>query len=602
MKKFFKGFKDILKRCFKLIKYNIADLILFEIIYKSFILFAVLFCEDLFKYAVKISGITHLTPDNVILMIKNPLSAVICIILVFIFVYLTLLEIFGIIIYFESAKNRIKLSFIRIFTEAFKRSFMIFKPRNMFIAFMVLLFPLNNIYLTSGYLNSVRFPEFILDFIKENVILSIVYIIILILIYIVLFKYIFSIFEIVINKTDFKSACKKSSKILKGKFIKSVSYFIMFMIFQLLLTLFIVIIAYLFIILKIKLFYTGTDIENYYWLCVTSFNNFFSVLLSIFILIFNIAFLSVLYYGYDVMEDDNYILKNKRRFDCESTLKTVVKYIVIIMILLVYSDTFYLNGNINNVQIVAHRAGSSFGPENTVSALKEAIKAEADCAEIDVQQTKDKNLIVMHDTDFKRISGVDKKVWEVNLKEVKTYDAGSYFSSDLSNEKYPTLEEMLKAAKGKIDLMIELKSTGHEKDLEKKTIELIKKYKMENQCILSSMNYNILKKSKEIDKDIRTCYITTLFYGDVRELKYADELSVEATFINNIIVSDAHFNKKKIYAWTVNREENIRNLLKTGLDGIVTDNPHFTKYVIENRNKDMLAQDIYDNFYGDNNI
>ncbi|MFR6312817.1 glycerophosphodiester phosphodiesterase, partial [Anaerofustis stercorihominis] len=80
---------------------------------------------------------------------------------------------------------------------------------------------------------------------------------------------------------------------------------------------------------------------------------------------------------------------------------------------------------------------------------------------------------------------MDKKVWEVNLKEVKTYDAGSYFSSDLSNEKYPTLEEMLKAAKGKIDLMIELKSTGHEKDLEKKTIELIKKYKMENQCILS---------------------------------------------------------------------------------------------------------------------
>ncbi|MFR6312837.1 glycerophosphodiester phosphodiesterase family protein, partial [Anaerofustis stercorihominis] len=120
--------------------------------------------------------------------------------------------------------------------------------------------------------------------------------------------------------------------------------------------------------------------------------------------------------------------------------------------------------------------------------------------------------------------------------------------------------------------------------------------------ILSSMNYNILKKSKEIDKDIRTCYITTLFYGDVRELEYADELSVEATFINNIIVSDAHFNKKKIYAWTVNREENIRNLLKTGLDGIVTDNPYFTKYVIENRNKDMLAQDIYDNFYGDNNI
>ena len=251
---------------------------------------------------------------------------------------------------------------------------------------------------------------------------------------------------------------------------------------------------------------------------------------------------------------------------------------------------------------MAHRAGSAFAPENTVCALNEAVKAEADCAEIDVQQTKDKKLIVMHDTDFKRISGVNKKVWEADLKEVKTYDAGSSFYPDHRFENYPTLEEMLKASKGKIDLMIELKSTGHEKELEAKTVNLIKKYKMEDQCIVASMNYDILKKTKEIDKDIRTCYITTLFYGDVKELKYADELSVEATFINNIIVSDAHYNNKKIYAWTVNKEENIRNIIRTGLDGIVTDNPYYTKYVIENRNKNILAQDIYNMFYGGNEV
>lgn len=600
MKKFLSDFKSILKKCFYLIKYNPADLILFEIIYKAFIIFAVLLCEDLFKYAVKVSGITHLTPDNAILMIKSPLSVLICLLLVIIFVYLTILEIFGIIIYFEDSRNGVKTGFINLFKKAFKRSLKILSPKNIFISFIVLLFPLSNIYLTSGYLNSVRIPEFILDFIKENAALSFIYFIILIIIYMLLFKYIFSIFEMVVNKADFKSACSKSNEILKDKFIRSISYFLLFFAFQIILIFFITIIVYFLLILKVKLFYVGTDIENYYWFSVTSFNNFFTVLLSIFILIFNIAFLASLYYGY---EDYDKVYENNKATDgFKNTVKTIIKYIIIIIILVIYSETFNVSPDIDNISVVAHRAGSAFAPENTVCALNEAVKAEVDCAEIDVQQTKDKKLIVMHDTDFKRISGVNKKVWEADLKEVKTYDAGSSFYPDHRFENYPTLEEMLKASKGKIDLMIELKSTGHEKELEAKTVNFIKKYKMEDQCIVASMNYDILKKTKEIDKDIRTCYITTLFYGDVKELKYADELSVEATFINNIIVSDAHYNNKKIYAWTVNKEENIRNIIKTGLDGIVTDNPYYTKYVIENRNKNILAQDIYNMFYGGNEV
>ncbi len=75
---------------------------------------------------------------------------------------------------------------------------------------------------------------------------------------------------------------------------------------------------------------------------------------------------------------------------------------------------------------IAHRAGAEMAPENTLAAIEEASHAKADYAEIDVQETKDGELIVLHDSNFKRTTGVDKNVWDVNYNEVKTYDAGSF--------------------------------------------------------------------------------------------------------------------------------------------------------------------------------
>lgn len=81
------------------------------------------------------------------------------------------------------------------------------------------------------------------------------------------------------------------------------------------------------------------------------------------------------------------------------------------------------------VQITAHRGASGSAPENTLVALQKAIEAGAEYAEIDVQETSDGKLVLLHDPDLKRTAGIKKNIWQASYDEIKHLDAGSWFSN-----------------------------------------------------------------------------------------------------------------------------------------------------------------------------
>lgn len=137
-------------------------------------------------------------------------------------------------------------------------------------------------------------------------------------------------------------------------------------------------------------------------------------------------------------------------------------------------------GTYTSPQVVAHRSGALSAPENTMAALDNAIAMNVDMVEIDVQQLKDGTLILLHDDSFNRTAGKDKKVWEAEYDEVKHYDAGSWFSPRFSGEPVPRLDDFLKRARGNVQVMIELKFTGHETGLVEGVVALIEKYDMLN--------------------------------------------------------------------------------------------------------------------------
>ena len=237
---------------------------------------------------------------------------------------------------------------------------------------------------------------------------------------------------------------------------------------------------------------------------------------------------------------------------------------------------------IRKMDITAHRGASVKYPENTLSAFVGAKKLGADWIELDVQQTKDKQIVVSHDTNLKRVTGVNKDIIDMDYSEIKKLDAGSFFDKKFKNEKIPLLSEVLEfAKKNNIRLNIELKPTGKETDFEKQVVDLIKEYQFENRCIVTSQMYNVLKNTKNVDKNIKTVYVMSIAIGNITDAKYADAFSVEASNVNPDLVNKVHNEGKELLAWTVNTEESINKMIDMNVDNIITDNIELGKELVE---------------------
>jgi glycerophosphoryl diester phosphodiesterase len=127
--------------------------------------------------------------------------------------------------------------------------------------------------------------------------------------------------------------------------------------------------------------------------------------------------------------------------------------------------------------IIAHRGASGNFPENTIPAFWEAIKLKADIIELDLQLTADNEIVVFHDKTVERIFEIrsEKTIQEYKLKELKKFDAGSWFDKKYSEVKVPTLEEVISALPINASLILELK--GSEDKLISQLLEILDRTK-----------------------------------------------------------------------------------------------------------------------------
>ena len=232
-----------------------------------------------------------------------------------------------------------------------------------------------------------------------------------------------------------------------------------------------------------------------------------------------------------------------------------------------------------DTEITAHRGGAWKAPENTISALQYTIDSGADYAEIDVQETKDGELILLHDDSLKRTAGVKKNVWDMTLKQVEKLDAGASFHKKFRGEKIPEFTEALKFCKGRLDLNIEIKYNGKNKGIVNKVVRAIKENHFEDHCVVTSMNYQFLKQIKKTAPEIRTGYIMTMTYGGVQGMEAADFFSVKHTYVDEKFVTQAHALGKEVYVWTVNYKGDAKRMLDIGADNIITDDPIMVRKV-----------------------
>ena len=127
-------------------------------------------------------------------------------------------------------------------------------------------------------------------------------------------------------------------------------------------------------------------------------------------------------------------------------------------------------------------------PENTLSAFEAAIEVGADFAELDVQETSDGVVVVLHDRDLMRMAGDPRRISDITFAEARKLDLGRRFSPEFAGERIPTLAEVIALARGKIKLQIELKYYGKDRGLAAKVAELIRREDFEDQCEVTSLD------------------------------------------------------------------------------------------------------------------
>ena len=235
---------------------------------------------------------------------------------------------------------------------------------------------------------------------------------------------------------------------------------------------------------------------------------------------------------------------------------------------------------LSETKITAHRGSSKEAPENTMAALRKAVADLADFAEIDVQETKDGIVVLGHDYTLKRVAGINRTIASFPYDDLSSLDVGSWYSEEYRGENIPTLKEAMEYCKGKINLNIEIKNVGDKSDLPDKVRQLIEKYKMEDQCVVTSSRFSYLERIKKANSQIRTGYIISAAYGDFYSSDSIDFISLRSSFINERLVEAAHEKGKAVHAWTVNGKSEMERMKMLGVDNIITDYPILAREII----------------------
>ncbi len=588
-----------------ILSYNSKTLIGFELIYKlvSTIIFIPLFLT-IFKLITKIGGYNYLTIENLIKFITNPLTLLFLIILIILLTFYILIDISTIIIILDSSYQKKKITIKNAFTMACQKSLNVFKRKNFFLPFLVLfLIPFLNIGISSGFISTIKIPEFILDFITSNKLLSILYYILIFILAIILFRWLYVLHYFVLEDCNFKEARIKSTNLSKNNKLKdflklTLSQFVIGIIYVLFILVGIILITLIYKWLgKINIF--GNISITIIWLLI-AISFIIVILLATPI---SYAIISILYYRHKDKIKENIKHVKVKEINNQKINKRFKIFKYCIFVLLIGCATLFtysvINGKydlnieyIRTMEVTAHRGASVDFPENTMKAFIGAKEYGADWIELDVQQTKDKKLIVLHDTNLRRTTGVNKNTWEMTYAEIEKLDAGSFFDSKFKGEKIPLLEDVIKYAKeNNLKLNIELKPTGNEENFESSVIDVIRKYDFQNNCVVTSQVYEVLENVKKYDKDIKTVYVMSFAYGDITNLKSADSFSIEAASINRTLVKKVHNNGKEIYAWTVNTNESINKMIEYNVDNIITDNITLAKKLIYSSKTSNIIQE-----------
>lgn len=237
---------------------------------------------------------------------------------------------------------------------------------------------------------------------------------------------------------------------------------------------------------------------------------------------------------------------------------------------------------------IGHRGAGGLAPENTLAAFRAGLAAGADGFELDVQRTIDGHLVVFHDEDLARITGVSGRVVESPLAQLRSLDAGSCYGPQWAGEPIPTLDEVLQALPGTCWLNLEAKRFSVASDgLETALVRAIERHNLFERCLVSSFNPIILWRISRLHRGISLGLLygpgmpLGLGRGWPRRLLRLAALHPHHTQVTPSLVEKAHGRRLRVNTWTVNEPGEMRRLIAARVDAIITDRPDILSTVLD---------------------
>lgn len=237
------------------------------------------------------------------------------------------------------------------------------------------------------------------------------------------------------------------------------------------------------------------------------------------------------------------------------------------------------------IQIWGHRGASGSRPENTLSSFEEAVRENADGVELDIQLSRDGQIVVCHDETIDRTSDGSGYVKDYTLEELRRFNFNQQFTDQPSAE-IPTMEEVFSLLKPtKLIINIELKTGIFDyPDIEEKIVKLTHQKEFEKRVIYSSFNHYSIRRLQMIDPSALTAFLYE--DGAIDMPAYGARYGVSALHpsIHNLrypgFMEECRQNHLAVNVWTVNTEEQIRYCKKMGVNAVIGNYPERARRII----------------------
>lgn len=243
------------------------------------------------------------------------------------------------------------------------------------------------------------------------------------------------------------------------------------------------------------------------------------------------------------------------------------------------------------IEIVAHRGFSAAAPENTVSAFRLAWESGTGACELDLHLTADQQIVVMHDADTKRTTGIAKRISESNLADLRSLEAGAWKSPEYKGEPIPTLSEALATLpEGTQRFFLEIKCGPEVVPVLAQQLEPWKP-RAKQLCIIAfdrevaqnskkAMPWmEVYRLSSEKSKDKKPVDLAMLIQHTLDDQLDGLDLSHKWNWTPEFVQQIRAANLK-LFVWTVNDPTEARHLASLGIDGITTDDPKATRQAL----------------------